>query len=316
MWTNPNVARAQSMIIKEIARRLAGRSRHESLRLENAMRSFEKTIGEERLEKEKFIARIEALEGQVKLLEDHHTRGLWHALDRISMLELRDSSLKCIVCEHEDLYVSFETRSSECLFGGGRLERYICPVCDCIFGARKFLSIDAKMVDLDYRLLYSRYREGPGSAVSEMRAFEALNALQVEGTFVNWGAGAWNDTTEKLQEKGYDCWSYEPSAPISDPRVITQKEAIPVDLAGIFSNNVIEHFLDPVEQFQEFQRMLAPGAKMAHASPCYKYLYPFTRFHTVFLLGKSPEVLAERTGFRIVSRIDEGEFICIVFEKM
>lgn len=54
---------------------------------------------------------------------------------------------------------------------------------------------------------------------------------------------------------------------------------------------------------------------MAHASPCYSYAYPFTRLHTLFLTGDSPAVLAERGGFRVVGRDEEGEFINVVFER-
>jgi SAM-dependent methyltransferase len=87
--------------------------------------------------------------------------------------------------------------------------------------------------------------------------------------------------------------------------VIAEKAALP-EVDGIISNNVIEHFFDPVQQFREFHALLKPGALMAHSTACYDYLYPFSRFHTVFLLGKSPEVLAQRSGFEIVSRERDG----------
>ena len=54
---------------------------------------------------------------------------------------------------------------------------------------------------------------------------------------------------------------------------------------------------------------------MAHASPCYRYAFAFTRFDTLFLTGASPGVLTERAGFRVVDREEEGEFINLVFER-
>jgi len=36
---------------------------------------------------------------------------------------------------------------------------------------------------------------------------------------------------------------------------------------------------------------------MSHQSPCYELKYMDTRFQTLFLLGRSPHILAERTGF-------------------
>ncbi len=261
------------------------------------------------------VKRIAALEAQQQLAEEHHVRGLWHALDKISMIELQRDGLACIVCRHEGGREEFEHKISDCIFGGGRLERYVCPNCDAIFGAKKFLELDQKMIDLDYRLLYSRYREGDSQA-AEFRAFETLAPNPGEGIVLNWGAGAWNDTTQKVRDMGYNCWSYEPNAPSMTPNVIKSKEDIPAQVSGIFSNNVIEHFPDPVQQFKAFHHLLPRGGRMAHSSPCYEYLYPFTRFHTLFLLGRSPQVLAERTGFRIADRVDDGEFHCVVFEKI
>jgi ubiquinone/menaquinone biosynthesis C-methylase UbiE len=65
---------------------------------------------------------------------------------------------------------------------------------------------------------------------------------------------------------------------------VTRREEISASFDGIFSNNVIEHFRDPVAQFEEFRRVLKPGGVMAHSSPCYEYAYSCTRFHTLFLL--------------------------------
>jgi SAM-dependent methyltransferase len=82
------------------------------------------------------------------------------------------------------------------------------------------------------------------------------------------------------------------------------------------SNNVIEHFRNPVAQFEEFHRILRPGGVMAHSSPCYEYAYACTRFHTLFLTGRSAEVLAGRTGFRVSDRRKNGEYINLVYSKL
>jgi hypothetical protein len=39
-----------------------------------------------------------------------------------------------------------------------------------------------------------------------------------------------------------------------------------------------------------------------------------TRFHTLFLIGRSANVLAGRTSFRIKTRTEDGEYINVVFE--
>ncbi len=262
----------------------------------------------------KLSNRVDKLEAQLLLLEQHHVRGFWFTQDRIDDRSLSTRRYACLICGHEDERSGFEILRSECIFNGGKLERYKCPKCDCIFGTQKFLDLDDRMVDLEYELLYSRYRENETGHLED-RSFRSLRPTS-GAVYINWGAGAWNDTTQKLRAEGFDVWSYEPSAPTTAPFVIKSTDEISVGLAGIFSNNVIEHFRNPVEQFRQFHSLLIEGGKMAHSSPCYEYAYPFTRFHTVFLLGRSPEVLAALSGFRIVDRIKDGEYINVVFEKV
>jgi hypothetical protein len=258
--------------------------------------------------------RIDHLERQLELVEKHHVTGFWHTLDKIDELSASSRRPKCLICDYEDSREGFEILTSVCIFNGGLLERYRCPSCDCIFGTQKFLDLSDTMIDLDYRLLYSRYREGETGDM-EKRTFHSLQP-KYGGVYINWGSGAWNDTTTSLRDLGFDVWSYEPSARTNSPFVVTTKTAIAPNLAGIFSNNVIEHFKDPIAQFREFHSILAPGARMAHSTACYEYLYPFTRFHTVFLLGRSPKILAERTGFRIADQMRDGEYMNVVFEKI
>ena len=62
--------------------------------------------------------------------------------------------------------------------------------------------------------------------------------------------------------------------------------------------------------------MLKPGAVMAHSSPCYEYAYAVTRFHTLFLLGRSADALAERIGFRVKNRSKDGEYMNVIFEAI
>jgi hypothetical protein len=257
--------------------------------------------------------RVSALEAQLKLAEDHQTRAFWHALDQIYDTVLQDRTLSCIICGHSAERSDFAIRLSRCIFGGGKLERYECPNCECIFGSQKFLDLGEDLLDLEYRLLYSRYREGDTTA-NEVRTFRSLDP-QEGSAYVNWGSGAWNRTVADMRSEGWNLWGYEPSAPREAPFVARTKAQLPAGIAGLMSNNVIEHFLDPVAQFREFHDLLSPGGRMAHSTPCFEYRYEFSRFHTVFLLGKSPEILAERTGFKVIERVRDGEYLNYVFEK-
>jgi Methyltransferase domain len=239
-------------------------------------------------------------------------RSFWHLMDRLDALEPPDRQVECPVCGRSAARATFETRTAECRFGGGRLERYVCARCGCIFGPLKFLRLPPELVDLDYRLLYSRYAEGD-STESEIRAFRSLNP-QHGRSYLNWGSGQWSRSIDLLRSEGFDVWGYEPNAAADKPFVVSSREAISPVFDGVYSNNVIEHMLAPVEEFSFLRSILKPGARMAHATPCYRYAYEYTRFHVLFLTGRSPHVLAARSGFRLTGREEDGEFINCIFE--
>lgn len=258
--------------------------------------------------------RIDELEARVDLLLRYSPTSYWRAVDIAYDRALENRHLRCIVCGHADLRKGFETRVSECRFEGGKLERYVCPECECVFGPQKFLDLPKEYVDLEYQLAYSKYQEAD-STENEIRTFNSLQPLS-NGTYVNWGCGQWSHTIGKLRAEGWQVWGYEPTLATKPPFVATQRSELPGSIFGIFSNNVIEHFLDPIAQFEEFHKLLPSGGLMAHSSPCYEYAYEYTRFHTLFLLGRSPEILASRTGFRVVDRTKDGEYINVVFQKI
>jgi SAM-dependent methyltransferase len=260
-------------------------------------------------------ARLTKLEAQVELTERYFTEAFWNTLDVAYEAVLAHRPLTCVVCGHTAGRDGFEIREDRCYFGGGRLERYVCPGCDCVFGPQKYLDLDEAFVGRDYQVLYSRYSEGD-STENELRSFRSLNAEKA-GRYLDWGAGGgWNRTLETLKGEGWDVIAHEPNAAGAADSVAPIWDGVTGGFDGLFSNNVIEHFRDPVAQFRQFHELLKPGAKMAHASPCYDYSFAFTRFHSVFLLGRSPSILAERTGFKVVDSERDGEYINYVFQRV
>lgn len=254
-----------------------------------------------------FGDRLQRLEDQLALVERYATTTFWHALDKAYEKILPTIEVNCIICGFSGFRDKYHVKTSRCMFGGGQLERYQCPKCDAIFGPQKYLDLDDDTVDLDYRLLYSRYKESD-STQNEIRTFNYLNPKGNQ-LFLNWGCGDWCQTIPTLRSNGFDVWGYEPALSSRQDYVVKSKNEISATFDGIFSNNVIEHFRDPLAQFKEFRRLLKPGGAMTHSSPCYFYSYEFTRFHTLFLLGKSPYVLAERTGFTAEKVAEDGEYI-------
>jgi SAM-dependent methyltransferase len=262
--------------------------------------------------REELLRRIEALERQQHLAERYDVSGFWRSLDRAYDTILPGRRLTCIVCGHAAPREGFEIRSDQCLFGGGHLERYGCPVCDTVFGPMKYLDLDSEMVDLDYQLVYTRHAEADLTEV-EVHVFHEMNPRR-DGLYLNWGCGAWSKSVEALRGEGWNVWGFEPHVDVGSPYVLKSHDQFPGLFDGIFSNNVIEHFLKPVAEFEQFRRFLKPGGVMVHASPCYVWSYAYTRFHTYFPLGRSPEVLAKRAGFTLTGRGGIGQYLSATFQ--
>jgi hypothetical protein len=100
-------------------------------------------------------------------------RGFWQTMDRLDDATLAGRRMTCPVCGCTESHEVLETRTDQCRFGGGRLERYICPGCSCIYGSAKYLDLSGEMVEADYALLYDSYAEADSTA-NEVRAFRSL----------------------------------------------------------------------------------------------------------------------------------------------
>ena len=246
-----------------------------------------------------------------EVILDYLTSTYWRTIDVLYARDLPRRDARCVVCGHTAPCERYDKHVSECQFGGGRLERYACPDCDTVFGPLKMLDLTAAQLGMEYRALYTHYNEA-NSTESEIRAFRACEPHQ-GGAYLNWGCGAWAETIDALRDEGHDVWGYEPVAQTDSPYVVASEAEISAKFDGIFSNNVIEHFADPVEEFRRLHGHLKPGAVMVHASPCFELQYENTRFHLAFYLGRSAEVLAARSGFDVVGRIRDGEYMHVVF---
>ena len=183
-----------------------------------------------------------------------------------------------------------------------------------MFGPQKYLDLPEAAVDADYRFLYSHYSESDSSE-TEIRTFEAMEPRRT-GVYLDWGCGGvWSGTVPSLRQSGWDVWGYEPSAPVSGNFVVRSRTEISATFDGIFSNNVIEHFRRPVETFRDFHLLLTNDGVMAHSSPCFENSHTYTRFHTLFLTGKAPFVLADRTGFEVLDLTVGRGTVTAVFRK-
>lgn len=256
---------------------------------------------------------VARLERRIELLQNFAVPTQWHTLDLIYSARSPASRLRCLACAHEDDASAFETRIDQCMFGGGELVRHGCWRCGCVFGAHKYLELPSGVMEADYKLLYETYQEADSTA-GEIRTFKSLDP-KPGGIYLNWGSGLWSGAIDRLRAEGWDVWGFEPNTNVNHPNVVTQRDQVSGPFDGLFSHNVIEHLRDPAAAFAEFHHLLKPGGRMAHASPCYAWAYPWTRFHVFFPLDRAPEALAERTGFTVTGKIDDGEFRVRIFDR-
>ena len=238
----------------------------------------------------------------------------WSLNDSISASSNIENHIHCPLCDanlEKKLISKFE---AHCIFGGGRLVRYQCADCDLIFGPEKILKMSDAQLSDEYSLHYSVYSEGD-STEQEIRAFHALNPSK-NGIYLNFGAGAWSKSVKILRDEGWNVYGYEPYSQNASEFIITDEKVLEsMKFDGIFSNNVLEHFNHPVEEMRKISGYLKDDGQMSHATPCFEYLYEYTRFHLFFFLGKSSNILAEKAGLEVIEYIKDKEFMCLVLKE-
>lgn len=251
-----------------------------------------------------------------KELLRHQIASKWETVDFTLRATAREGiSRQCPLCGHEDIDNAFAKFETHCIFGGGNLLRHQCPACDVIFGADKMFQLSSAELSQDYEWHYKVYEEGD-STEQELRAFHSMNPSR-EGTYLNYGAGAWSRSVQVLRDEGWRVLAFEPhgSASTNADYVISRRSALSaMKFDGVFSNNVLEHLRQPVSELSFMRSLLKPSGRMSVATPCFEYLYEYTRFHLFFYRGRSRVLLAREAGLTIKEFISDGEFMCCILE--
>lgn len=241
----------------------------------------------------------------------------WKIIDKLAETDEKPEDIVCCkICGYSAQRASYDTKITACRFNGGKLERYICPKCGVIFGPTKFSSQSQEEIDEDYMVHYYGFSEAVLTE-KEIEAFFMLNPTK-EGIYLDYGCGCWSKTIEQLRAQGYNVYGYEPYAPEDNPYMITSKEELSKHkFDGIFSNDLLEHLIDPVEDLKQMKKLLkSPRSAMSHSTACYIYKHEVTRFHTHFFTGNSVQVMSEKAGLQILDfrdEMDEKDFMCYVY---
>lgn len=287
-------------------------------RNEIRIKNLEKIISELRIQLDNCQDKISEYEKGISVISRQLLWTKWKVIDSyVEKEELLDDLVKCTICGDAHKRKDYKVVESECIFNGGRLVRYVCPTCGVIFGPTKFTSQGENNIGEDYRVHYLGFNEGD-SSYKEERAFYMLSPDKNK-IYLNFGCGRWSGTLKKLRGLGYNVYGFEPYASNKNSDyIITDVEQLKrMRFDGIFTNDVLEHFLLPIDELKFMTELLSKDGKMAHCTSCYTYKYEFTRFHTHFFTGKSVSVMAERAGLEIIDYCDdlaENDFICYVFK--
>jgi hypothetical protein len=241
-------------------------------------------------------------------------RYRWTVMDQLDQVTLPNSIIICPICKKSQIREDYTILISECAFLGGKLERYQCPDCDVIFGPQKMLNLDKTSLKLEYLFLYRFYSEGDTTEF-EKRTFFELNP-QKTGKYLNFGCGKWSRCIDELRSEGWEVYGYEPYVEESSPYIINDIEILnKMKFDGIFSNNLIEHLKDPISEIKQILRLLIPGGIIAHSTSCFEYSYEHSRFHLFFFTGRSFNYVLNSLGLIQVSKIIQGEYICVSAKK-
>lgn len=265
---------------------------------------------------------VSAIQASLAQARDSHDELLknqirvqWRLVDQINALVASPPVQKCEVCQFQGSGELFKELVSHCIFGGGRLIRYQCPKCDTIFGPAKMLALSPQELTQEYEMHYRLYPEGDSTA-SEIRAFHALQPSR-EGRYLNYGAGGWSRSVAELRADGWNVLAYEPhqAAAKGEQEITNEANLSSMKFDGIFSNNVLEHFRHPATELRKMSALLTPSGRMSHATPCFQYLYEYSRFHLFFFPGRSLSFVASSAGLKIDQFIADGEYMNAVLSK-
>lgn len=251
-----------------------------------------------------------------RMIIRHQIRCKWDVIDRLQAGGLENEIIECPLCSKENSTKSFKKLTSSCIFEGGVLHRLQCPNCDLIFGPSKMLGLSNEELSHEYNWHYKVFDE-VDSTSAEIRAFQSLMPTK-SGVYLNWGAGGWSKTISKLRSDGWNVFGYEPHCAASSREsfVINNiQELKSMKFDGVFSNNVLEHLKDPVEELKLMASLLNDNGKMSHATPCFEYLYEYTRFHLFFFVGKSKALLFNNAELQLDSYTVDGHFMNAVLSR-
>jgi hypothetical protein len=219
--------------------------------------------------------------------------------------------LVCIICDHIDLYENFTKLYATDIFNAGKIIRHKCPNCSLIFGDLRFLYLSDEEIKNDYEDTYSYFKEGDNIS-QQYNAIQSIDIFSNKDLkYLDYACGT-GKFTDFLKKKTYNITGYDKF--VKDENVLNNIDCMMFDV--IFSNNFIEHLIDPIKEIKLMLKHLNPNGYLIFMSDCIdEYVIEYTHFHTYYYLGKSLKILFNKLNLTIVEnkKIDSVKVIVLKY---
>ena len=226
------------------------------------------------------------------------------------------NELTCYVCYYNSNINNYKKYTATDIYYAGELIRYQCPNCNVIFGDLRFLQLPLEEIGNDYKDLYSFYSEGNTSQYT-LRILNSIN-LGKDKIYLDYACGKDTNTLSLLNLNNYNVYGYDEYVHNPHPKFIYNNISTTFDV--VYSNNYIEHVIQPYENLLKLVNLLNDNGKLVIISPCWEYCVEFTHYHTFFFIGKSFQYLCKKLGLREIHSekivFPDGEKTIVkIFEK-
>lgn len=212
-------------------------------------------------------------------------------------------NLKCYICDYESSICNYKELTSNDIFNAGKIIRYQCPNCDVIFGDLRFLNLSEKEINDDYTDLYSYYKESDTTKYI-LEVFDRLNLFIPENKnkkILDFACGDWNNIIPMIRKKGFiNIYGYDKYVNKNSECMLSEEELLNNKFDIIYSNNYIEHLIDPLSNIKYLLNLLENDGYLIFITSCFEYCYEFTHFHTFFFIGRSINKLCEKLGIKMI----------------
>lgn len=211
-------------------------------------------------------------------------------------------NLTCVICDYTGLNETFLKLYANDIFNAGTIIRHKCPNCGLIFGDLRFLNLSEEEINNDHEDVYTYFTEG--NTVPTI--LHNLNSLELfknkDLSYLDYACGT-GKMIPILKNQGYNIYGYDKY--VKEINVLNNIDDMKFDV--IYSNNFIEHLINPLEDIQKILNHLNNDGYLIFISDCIdEYMVEFTHFHTYYYTGNSFNILCNKLNLEIIESKTDG----------